>query len=199
MTPSHFRKCALVVCLALAGGAAAQTGSEAEARARDFRTLTEAAAAGDEARVRELLERGVDAHHPPESSETEAQYHASLGDPVHAAAAGGHAGVLRTLLEHGANPEWMGCSGETALVEAAEGGYDDAVRVLLQGGADPWAMGEHGPPLLRALTTGHYRTASLLVIPTLLPTALSLLLIVVLLVSLAIQLRLRRAKRLSAS
>ncbi|MEW5980520.1 MAG: ankyrin repeat domain-containing protein [Acidobacteriota bacterium] len=147
----------------------------AEKRAGEFLELTEAAKAGNRRLVEDLLRRGVDPKHPAESGETDAQYFASMRDPVQSAAMGGHAGVIEILLEAGATPDWQCCSGETALVLAAERGHAEAVRALLAGGAKPLLMGDHGPPLVVALAERRFSTAAILLLPTLFTFPVSVL------------------------
>jgi ankyrin repeat protein len=59
--------------------------------------------------------------------------------PLLFAATGGHAAVIRVLLEAGAKPDTTSVflDDETPLLCAATLGHADAVRVLLDAGADP--------------------------------------------------------------
>lgn len=56
----------------------------------------------------------------------------------------GHSGIVRILLEKGANPNAKirseGCHGFTALMFAAQNGYTDIVHLLQEKGADPDAV-----------------------------------------------------------
>lgn len=57
--------------------------------------------------------------------------------PLHYAATGGHAAVIRLLLEHSAYIDASSPNGTTPLMMAAMYGFDAAVYELLEGGADP--------------------------------------------------------------
>src|SRR5262245_50033311 len=57
--------------------------------------------------------------------------------PLAAAAAGGRAQDIRTLLARGADPNQKDSSGLTPLIWAARIGHVEAVNALLEGGADP--------------------------------------------------------------
>jgi ankyrin repeat protein len=52
------------------------------------------------------------------------------------AARSGDSAQIRQLLEAGADPNWVGEGGETALMAAARGGHLEAVQSLLAAGAD---------------------------------------------------------------
>ena len=157
----------LVIALALSAGEPAIALDRAEERARSFIALTEAAGAGDLALVRQLLASGVDPQHPPEGGTTKAQYFASLRDPVQSAAAGGHTEVVEALIRAGADPDWVCCSGETALEIAAERGHTDTVRLLLEKqDANPFIL---ALALNAAVIGRHPRTAAALVPAALFP------------------------------
>jgi hypothetical protein len=76
--------------------------------------------------------------------------------PLHAAAYGGHAAVVRCLLTKGADPSAASArDGRTPLHDAALKERPAVVELLLNGGADPNARDEAGnPPLAQAQGTG---------------------------------------------
>ncbi len=90
--------------------------------------LWAAAKKGDAQAVADLLRQGVDPDVPYK-----------LGfNALHYAAMRGHTGVIRVLLEHGANPRAKDEINEyTALTYVAMNGFCDAVEPLLRSGADP--------------------------------------------------------------
>jgi ankyrin repeat protein len=104
--------------------------------------LVAAARRGDEEQVRELLDEPgaegmsldftMDGHNP---------------FPLYLAARGGHEGVVRLLLERGAEIDARNpgsAAGRTALVGAAEKGHEGVVRALLERGADATVETRHG-------------------------------------------------------
>lgn len=64
--------------------------------------------------------------------------------PLHAAAAAGHASVLRVLLAARANPDIRNDAGNTPLHMAADLGHEEAVGLLLELRADPMARNNFG-------------------------------------------------------
>lgn len=93
--------------------------------------------------------------------------------PLHYAADAGVAGVLRALLDAGADPNLPANNLSTPLHWAAGKGHLDAMRVLLAAGADPtrrtftWSTTVHGQgsgqtPLHWAAESGHGEGAKLL-------------------------------------
>ncbi|KAG8457228.1 hypothetical protein KFE25_009807 [Diacronema lutheri] len=89
--------------------------------------LLDAAAAGDEARVRELLAAGADP-----AGETVEGWTALIR-----ASAGGHAAVVAVLLAAGAPPNPARANTHTALRAAALYGHASAAKQLLAARADP--------------------------------------------------------------
>ena len=118
-------------------------------------TLLIAAARGDEAGVREVLR---------EDPELANAADPCWRRPLSAASSKGHEGVVRLLLEHGADPNAKEaiCQGGYSLHEAAERGYIEIVRLLLEKGAIPehwvdssgdavFAAQQHPPEILHLM------------------------------------------------
>jgi ankyrin repeat protein len=70
------------------------------------------------------------------------------GTPLHAGASGSHAGVVRVLLEAGADPNNRQRHGYTPLHSAAANGDLASVELLLDAGADPAAANDAGQTAL---------------------------------------------------
>lgn len=106
-------------------------------RKRLQRRLMSAAISGDAARVAGALRSRAD----PNLADRD------LGTPLYQAGVHGHTGVVRLLLQAGAdaNVESVG-DGSTGLplCAAASWGHTETVRELLAGGADPAAREDHG-------------------------------------------------------
>ena len=68
----------------------------------------------------------------------------NIGSPVAFAVAGGHFGVVKMLLEHGADPNKTRFP-ETPLEEATTKGYSDIVKILLEYGATPATDNSESP------------------------------------------------------
>jgi ankyrin repeat protein len=64
--------------------------------------------------------------------------------PLHITANIGYFGIVKLLLERGANPNTKDNNGWTPLHWAAYHGHVDVVRVLLERGADPWIADNEG-------------------------------------------------------
>lgn len=90
------------------------------------RALTEAAEAGDAARVASLVASGAFADARLRGGET----------PLMRASARGYADVARALLDAGADASARRADGFTPLILAAFFGHEDVVRLLLERGAD---------------------------------------------------------------
>lgn len=105
--------------------------------------------------ARELVRRGADIH-------AEA---AAFGNvqPLHSAAAGRSAEIVKLLLEAGADPKVKQGHGWTALHSAAQHGDADMSQTLLRHGADSSAKADNGQtPLDLARVGGHAEVAALL-------------------------------------
>jgi uncharacterized protein len=124
--------------------------------------IFEAAATGSTGRVKELLESNphllnsynVDGFHPLglasffghyDTAELLLSKGARVNSPadnqtrvtsLHSAAAGGHAGIVRLLLESGAEPNSRQQGGFTPLHSAAQNGNVESLKLLLEFGAD---------------------------------------------------------------
>jgi hypothetical protein len=108
------------------GGQASTPAAGRAPKLQDGNTeLMWAAATGDAARARALLEGGADPNARNRFGST-----ALMG-----ASTGGHAEILRMLLGHGASPDLRGKADSTALMFAAKNGQAEAVVALLEGGA----------------------------------------------------------------
>lgn len=108
-----------------------------------------------EAAAKLLLERGADASAPARNPMKVA--------PLHSAAAGGRANIVRALLEHGAPANARQEQGWTALHEAAQRGDRAMVEVLLEHGADPALANDQGATAVNlAREKGHTEIATLL-------------------------------------
>ena len=136
--------------------------------------LPEAAAVGNLARVRELIEKnqaGVNSFSPDgfpvvalaaflghrEVVEYLAAHGADINAPatngsgynaLTGAVTSGHAAVVQWLLEHGANPNYRYSAGYSPLLTAAANGRLDIARLLLAHGADPHATTSDGKSAL---------------------------------------------------
>ena len=150
--------------------------------------LVDAVKAGDEARVRTLIEQGVDVN-AAEADGTAPLHWAAYGErvdiarlllsagavanvgnrygvrPLSLACISGSAPVIAALLDAGANPNTSLMEGETALMTAARSGNVEAVELLLDAGADVNAR-EHWKgqtALMWAAAEGHAATIPTLV------------------------------------
>jgi len=115
--------------------------------------LMKAVSAGDEAKVRELLDGGADPAAEDAVGSTALFYLPPEGD----------AAITEELIAAGAPVDAANHVGLTPLCVAATLGRSDVTRVLLVHGADPNVLPPEGePPLARALREGHLETARLL-------------------------------------
>lgn len=119
--------------------------------------LLRAAAAGDSAKLRELIANGADVR----------LRESTLGDPpLVLAARNGDVDAIIVLLDAGASVYGVGNSNATALTVAAENGHTDAVRILLHAGAEvdhlTGGLIADQTVLMRAAESGHDETVDIL-------------------------------------
>ena len=115
--------------------------------------LLEASAAGDEARVLKALAHEANINARDAVNRT----------ALYIAATNGHEGVVRLLLERGAQREAANKNGATPLFIAAQRGHEGVVRLLLEGGAQREAANKDGAtPLYIAAQQGHEGVVRLL-------------------------------------
>jgi ankyrin repeat protein len=104
--------------------------NEPDAEVVEFATrMFGLARSGDTERLMAYVEAGVSANlsnHKGDSLVMLAAYH-------------GHAGTVRALLAHGADPDRPNDHGQTPLAGAVFKGETDVVAALMDGGADPEA------------------------------------------------------------
>ncbi len=116
--------------------------------------LLQAASGGDAAQVRQLLAQGapVDAIQPP------------LADtPLLLAVRGNHVQVARSLLMHGANPNFQNAIDDSAFLLAGALGRTELVRMMLSYGANLKITNRFGgTALIPACERGHVETAQVL-------------------------------------
>jgi ankyrin repeat protein len=151
--------------------------------------LADAAEAGDEGRVHELLQRDPGALNEPRddgwtplhlaafygragvarlllrhhADANAVSTNAMANRPLHAAVAGRHASLVELLLRHGADPDAAQHGGWTPLQGAAQHGDIAIIQALLAHGADPTARSEDGRNASDlALAAGHGEVVELL-------------------------------------
>lgn len=101
-----------------------------------FTALHLAAFFGHEEIARELLQRGA---------QVGAVSRNALGvQPINSAAAGGHTGIVRALLDHDADPNAPLEGGFRPIHAAAQNGNDDLSALLVERGADETAATDDG-------------------------------------------------------
>ncbi|HEX4930627.1 MAG TPA: ankyrin repeat domain-containing protein [Gaiellaceae bacterium] len=102
-----------------------------------FTALHLAAFFGAEEAARILLERGAEVNLVARN----AALHVT---PLHSAAAGSHPGIVKLLLEHGADPNAAQDGGFTPLHSAAQNDDRESAEALLEAGADPSLVSDEG-------------------------------------------------------
>jgi len=102
-----------------------------------FTALHYAAFFGQEEAARILLERGAEV-------EVVARNESVRVTPLHSAASGGHAAIVKRLLEAGADPNAAQDGGFTPLHSAAQNDDRESVEALLAAGADPSLASDDG-------------------------------------------------------
>jgi ankyrin repeat protein len=102
-----------------------------------FTALHLAAFFGQEDAARILLERGAEVGLVARNASIRVT-------PLHSAASGAHPGIVRLLLEHGADPNAGQDGGFTPLHSAAANDDRDSVEALLEAGADPALANDEG-------------------------------------------------------
>jgi ankyrin repeat protein len=102
-----------------------------------FTALHYAAFFGQEEAARILLERGAEV-------EVVARNESIRVTPLHSAAAGSHAAIVKLLLEAGADPNAAQDGGFTPLHSAAQNDDRQSAEALLEAGADPSLAADDG-------------------------------------------------------
>ena len=125
----------------------------ASASQEEVAELMLAADTGSAGEVEGILQRPQDPNLEPESS------------PLFAASRGGHAEVVRLLLEAGARTSQGNCEGDTPLHAASAHGLVEVVRLLLEAKADSSSNSLGLTPLHMASQRGHLETVRLLLPP----------------------------------
>ena len=100
--------------------------TSAVAHAGDGEDLLKAAAAGDLAQVRALLEKGTDIDHQAQTGAT----------TLIVASQEGHEEIVQALLAKGAEIDHQAKNGFTALTIASQNGHEGVVQALLARGAE---------------------------------------------------------------
>ena len=117
--------------------------------------LLDAARTGDAVKVRDLLAQGaeVDAHQPPVAD-----------TPLLLAVRGNHVQVARSLLMHGANPNFQNVVDDSAFLLAGALGRTELVRMMLSHGTNLKITNRFGgTALIPACERGHVETAQVLI------------------------------------
>ncbi|HUQ22341.1 MAG TPA: ankyrin repeat domain-containing protein [Gaiellaceae bacterium] len=102
-----------------------------------FTALHLAAFFGQEEAAKILVERGAEVNVVARNANIHVR-------PLHSAAAGSHPGIVKLLLEHGADPNAAQDGGFTPLHSSASNGDRESVEALLEAGADPGLTNDEG-------------------------------------------------------
>ena len=133
------------------------TGLAAQNTGPAVKALVAAAARGDLAQVRRLLDAGAHLE-----SRGDTQYSRNV-TPVLAATQGKHVEVVRLLIARGANVNAQDEQQDSAFLLASASGYTDIVRATLAAGADLASTNRYGgTALIPACHHGHVETVRLL-------------------------------------
>ena len=117
--------------------------------------LAAAASQGYEDLVEILLKEGADPNSP---------YCQSFIHPMHAAASGGNANIVRRLIEAGSQTNVYGGSEGSALHIAIQNDHSEVMQILVDAGHGLYVWGEYnGPPLSAALISEKFDAVRLLV------------------------------------
>ncbi len=117
------------------------------------KAIGNAVAAGDTAKVQELLDKGVSPDSQTEDGKTLLMLAAYLG----------HTDIVKLLIEKGADVNAKDRDGKTALIYAAESNNIAVAELLLKNGADPNAADNNGKTaLMYAAEKGYLNFAKLL-------------------------------------
>ncbi len=136
-----------------------KTGSvvaEAEAgRPSAEEELRQASLQGDEMKVQELLEAGINVNALDQEGHTSLMF----------AAFNGHSGIVSALIDGGAVVDRRDLQGQTALLYASTGPFPETVKILLDQGAKPNVIDSHErfSPLMHAAAAGNIAIVRLLV------------------------------------
>ncbi len=126
-----------------------------------YAPLLIAAQLGDEAAARAALDGGASVESRDWHDEKLSDVSSISKTALHFAAAGGHLGVVRLLLDRGADVNSTTMRGETPLHLAATEGNAACAKLLLERGADVHASVTAGStPLYYAAYGGHSRARS---------------------------------------
>ncbi len=108
--------------------------------------LVGAAGRGDEAKIKELLDKG----------EAIDQVNADRRTPLFCAVVERQTGVAKLLIDRGADVNKRNAAGDSPLLWAADKGNAELVQALLAKGADPNLLSDTGHgPLFRAIANAH--------------------------------------------
>jgi ankyrin repeat protein len=126
-----------------------------ESSSDGFSILGFAAYFGHEALAQCLLEQGAAVNHKSNNT--------MMVAPLHSAVSAQHVGIVRLLLEHGANANLPQEQGIRPLHQAAHNGDTAITRLLLEHGADPMLASDNGKTAVDwAKEDGHTTVVDLL-------------------------------------
>lgn len=154
---------AAILCVAMFIAAPSSAG-EKLGPAEYYWLMDRACFHGDSISVQMLLDAGADPSGPADYKAFLDKYNRAYEPSWHLcqAADGGHAAVMRLLLEAGANPNLAQGEGVTALTIAAEQGHFEVVQLLLAAGADIQYKTALGTAVELAERNGHSEIAAMI-------------------------------------